>query len=257
MAGDERASETVCSAQSTLRPRSSAIERMLAIASLRDLVAERARDVLALAADRRRRADVRARGHERDVAASVMNVPALAARPPDGATHTIVGSGASRSAQTIFCVASRLPPGVLSRMIDGRGAVGGGLRDALLEVAREHVVHDAGRRQHDDVAARGADGRPGEQPDEPEQEREREQEPADTTGHGDLRRPYRTAVASRYSNVSRLQVSSLSATAATSAGSRERALELVESRGSRRAGPRRPPRTPRRGGPSRRRSCRR
>ena len=29
--------------------------------------------------------------------ASVMNVPALAARAPDGVTHTIVGSGASSS----------------------------------------------------------------------------------------------------------------------------------------------------------------
>ena len=43
-----------------------------------------------------------------------MNVPALAARPPLGATHTIVGSGASSSAETIRWVASRLPPGVLS-----------------------------------------------------------------------------------------------------------------------------------------------
>ena len=44
--------------------------------------------------------------------ASVMNVPALAARPPLGATHTMVGSGASSSALTIRWVASRLPPGV-------------------------------------------------------------------------------------------------------------------------------------------------
>ena len=33
------------------------------------------------------------------LAASVMNVPALAARPPLGATQTIVGSGASRRAR--------------------------------------------------------------------------------------------------------------------------------------------------------------
>jgi hypothetical protein len=43
-----------------------------------------------------------------------MNVPALAARPPLGATQTIVGSGASRRLETIRWVASRLPPGVLS-----------------------------------------------------------------------------------------------------------------------------------------------
>ena len=49
-------------------------------------------------------------------AARVMNVPALAARAPDGATQTMVGSGASSRLDTIFCVASRLPPGVLSRM---------------------------------------------------------------------------------------------------------------------------------------------
>jgi len=45
-----------------------------------------------------------------------MNVPALAARPPAGATQTIVGIVASSSAETIRWVASRLPPGVLSRM---------------------------------------------------------------------------------------------------------------------------------------------
>ena len=48
--------------------------------------------------------------------ASVMKVPALAARAPDGATQTIVGRGASSRLDTIFWVASRLPPGVFSRM---------------------------------------------------------------------------------------------------------------------------------------------
>ena len=46
--------------------------------------------------------------------ASVMNVPALAARAPDGVTQTIVGSGASSSVETMRWVASRLPPGVFS-----------------------------------------------------------------------------------------------------------------------------------------------
>ena len=43
-----------------------------------------------------------------------MNVPALAARPPLGVIHTIVGTSASSSALVIRWVASRLPPGVLS-----------------------------------------------------------------------------------------------------------------------------------------------
>ena len=47
-------------------------------------------------------------------AASVMNVPALAARPPAGEIQTITGTGDSRSSPVIFAVASRRPPGVLS-----------------------------------------------------------------------------------------------------------------------------------------------
>ena len=47
-------------------------------------------------------------------AARVMKVPALAARPPAGATHTMTGTSASRKVLVICCVASRLPPGVLS-----------------------------------------------------------------------------------------------------------------------------------------------
>ena len=38
-------------------------------------------------------------------AASVMNVPALAARAPEGATHTMTGSGASRNACLISFIA--------------------------------------------------------------------------------------------------------------------------------------------------------
>ncbi len=44
-----------------------------------------------------------------------MNVPALAARPPLGVIQTMTGTCASRNALVIRCVASRLPPGVLSR----------------------------------------------------------------------------------------------------------------------------------------------
>ena len=45
-----------------------------------------------------------------------MKVPALAAKPPAGATHTIVGTFAPSIAVTICCVESRLPPGVSSRI---------------------------------------------------------------------------------------------------------------------------------------------
>jgi hypothetical protein len=48
------------------------------------------------------------------LAAIVMNVPALAARPPLGVIHTMTGTSASRKALVMCWVASRLPPGVLS-----------------------------------------------------------------------------------------------------------------------------------------------
>ncbi len=48
------------------------------------------------------------------LAARVMNVPALAAKPPAGATHTIVGTFASRSVPTMSFMANREPPGVFS-----------------------------------------------------------------------------------------------------------------------------------------------
>ena len=56
-------------------------------------------------------------------AASVMNVPALAARLPAGATHTITGSGASSTALTISRVASSEPPGRVELDDDRRRAV--------------------------------------------------------------------------------------------------------------------------------------
>jgi hypothetical protein len=49
-------------------------------------------------------------------AASVMNVPALAARLPLGPTHTITGTGELRTVFTISRVAFRSPPGVSSAM---------------------------------------------------------------------------------------------------------------------------------------------
>jgi hypothetical protein len=49
-------------------------------------------------------------------AASVTNVPALAARLPDGPTHTSTGTSAASSAWTMSRVASSEPPGVSSSM---------------------------------------------------------------------------------------------------------------------------------------------
>ena len=46
--------------------------------------------------------------------ASVMNVPALAANPPAGATQTMTGTFASSSVPTISLVENRSPPGVFS-----------------------------------------------------------------------------------------------------------------------------------------------
>ncbi len=43
-----------------------------------------------------------------------MNVPALAAQAPAGATQTITGTCDSSSAWVIWSIESRLPPGVLS-----------------------------------------------------------------------------------------------------------------------------------------------
>src|ERR1035437_1295920 len=50
-------------------------------------------------------------------AARVMNVPALAARPPAGVPHTITGTGDSRKVLVICDIEARLPPGVSSSMI--------------------------------------------------------------------------------------------------------------------------------------------
>ena len=91
-----------------------------------------------------------------------MNVPALAARAPLGETQTIVGTGASSRAETIRCVASRLPPGVLIVMIRAGERFVAGPLHRFLDVAGHHVVDDAGQRHHVDrggrVAGRGRGG---------------------------------------------------------------------------------------------------
>ena len=116
-ADDETALSTVEMAQSTSRPRVSAIDLMLAIASLRTFspivpVMSSPPDPTGEAAPMLVPGAMYARFE-----ASVMNVPALAARAPLGETYTIVGTGASSRPETMRCVASRLPPGVLIVMI--------------------------------------------------------------------------------------------------------------------------------------------
>ena len=105
---------TVETAQATGRPRCSAIAVTFATASLRTL-SPSVPSMSPPVPDTGDAAPMFVPGamYAR-FAASVMNVPALAARPPAGATHTMTGTSASRNAAVIRCVASRLPPGVLS-----------------------------------------------------------------------------------------------------------------------------------------------
>ena len=117
MPARRRRISTVEIAQSTFRPRASAIERMFAMASFFTFspmvpVMSSPPEPTGDAAPMFVPGAMYARCE-----ASVMNVPALAARPPLGATHTIVGSGASRSDETMRWVESSAPPGVLSLMI--------------------------------------------------------------------------------------------------------------------------------------------
>ena len=99
-----------------LRPRFSAMERMLAIASLRTFLPS----VPPMSSPELEIGDAAPMFVPDAISAicpaRVMNVPALAARAPAGATQTIVGTLASSSAVTMRCVASRLPPGVLRRI---------------------------------------------------------------------------------------------------------------------------------------------
>src|SRR5439155_18485932 len=114
LAGDERASATVETAQSTGRWRTWAIEVTQAIASFLTFSPSVPgmscpEESIGEAAPIRVPGAMYARLAER-----VMNVPALAAYPPDGATQTMTGNRASRIAETIFWVDSRLPPGVFT-----------------------------------------------------------------------------------------------------------------------------------------------
>ena len=183
-------------------------------------------------------------------AASVMNVPALAAhaagrRDPDDDRDLRL----EQRADDVVASRSRLPPGVLSLIDDRRRTVALGAGDPVGEVAGHDVVDDAGRRQDDDLAARGAGRSTGQQPEDPQQQREREQEPADTTGHGDLRPAYRTAV--RLEILERRAAPGLEPVARRPRPRpvRRRPPRACRSRGSRPAGRPRRPRRPHRGGP--------
>ena len=94
---------------------------------------------------------------------SVMNVPALAARPPDGATQTMTGTLAPSIDGTMF----RSPRGFrrVFELDDDRGRVIlGGPPDAVGDVAGEDAVDDPGGAQHDHVAPGGARARGNAQP---------------------------------------------------------------------------------------------
>ncbi len=113
-AGDERASRTVETAHSTFRSRALAIEVILAMASFMTLSPSVPgmsvpSPLMGDAAPMLVPGAMRAMFPE-----SVMNVPALAAKPPAGATQTMTGMRASRRVPTMSLVAVSSPPGVLS-----------------------------------------------------------------------------------------------------------------------------------------------
>ena len=115
-AGELTARSTVLTAQSTFRPRTSAIERILAMASFFTF-SPSVPGMSSPCPPTGDAAPISVPGAmSATFAARVMKVPALAARPPAGATQTIVGIVASRSALTIVWVAWRSPPGVSRRM---------------------------------------------------------------------------------------------------------------------------------------------
>ena len=132
----ERASLTVPTAQSTGRPRSSAMAVMDAMASFMTL----SPSVPSMSSPWPPTGVAAPMFVPGAIAAtwpaSVMNVPALAARPPAGATHTMTGRGASSSAWTMSRVASSEPPGRVQLDDHGRRAVRGGRGDAVLRGSR-------------------------------------------------------------------------------------------------------------------------
>ncbi len=193
------------------------------------------RDVPTAPGHRRRRADVRARRHDRDVGRQ--------GNERSGAR--CVGAGRRHPGDRRHpCGEQRLhdPAGlreVATRRVDGEdhsdGAITLRLRQPFLDVRGEDRVDHPGDRhdRHGRAAVHSPGGGAGKDQHDPERERDREHDAADAI-HAredrDLRPPYRTPASSRNLNVSRLHVSSPSATAATSSGAAKAPVSLVVSR---------------------------
>ena len=86
---------------------------------------------------------------------SRMNVPAEAARAPDGETYPITGTFAFKIACVICRIDESSPPGVSIVSSTGRGARVGGVGDAALHVVGHKGVDDAVDPQLDDLGGGG------------------------------------------------------------------------------------------------------
>ena len=260
------ASATVLTAQSTGRPRASAMAVMDAIGVVHDLVAER-RPRCPRPGRRRawRRRCWCPAPWPRRAPASVMNVPALAARPPAGATHTMTGRALEERLDDVAGRLERAARGV-ELDDDGGRAVGGGRRDAVAQVARHDLVDDARGR----AARRRCPARPRtaatsrrQRPAACRPQRARATPARSSADAGTRsarirdRRLIAPAPAARWSRHSRLQVSSRSPSASTSGDGRERSPRACGSRGWPPAGPPPRPGRPRPGAPRPPGRCRR
>ena len=241
---------------------SSAIERILAIASLRTLSPSVPSMSSPPAADRRRGADARAGRHERHVGgerderAGTRGAPAGRRDPDDRSAR-----GASSSVQTISWVASRLPPGVFSWITTAAAPSRAARAIALCEIARHDLVDDARRRSGRDrrrpaSAARSDAHR--QAPKQPQQEGNPYDGSSESATHPGFSCGFIVLPAPpRASKTRRLQVSSPVDDRGDVGGRRERRRELVGLADRRPAARRARRRTPPPGGRGRPASCRR
>ena len=84
-----------------------------------------------------------------------MNVPADAARAPDGETYPITGTFAFKIACVICRIDESSPPGVSMRQQHRRGTRVGGVGDAALDVVGDEGIDDAVDPQLDDLGGAG------------------------------------------------------------------------------------------------------